>query len=69
MILLLRTFSFSPGRGETCRRSFDHIATESETYISSELERGGLIVKAVSDDALRHDILTETQAIQLQLEQ
>ena len=36
---------------------YDHIATESETYISSELERGGLTVKAVSDDALRYEIL------------
>ena len=36
---------------------FDHIATETDSFISSVLDRGGLTVKAVSDDAMHYEIL------------
>ena len=36
---------------------YDHIATDSDAFIAAALDRGGLTVKAVSDDALRYEIL------------
>ena len=36
---------------------YDQIATETDSYIASVLDRGGLTVKAVSDDAMRYEIL------------
>ena len=36
---------------------YDQIATDSDAYIASVLDRGGLTIKAVSDDALRYEIL------------
>ena len=49
---------FTTGSGARLVNSvYDQIATESDAFISSVLERGGLTVKAVSDDALRFEIL------------
>ncbi len=36
---------------------YDQIATESDAFIASALDRGGFTIKAVSDDALRYEIL------------
>ena len=36
---------------------YDQIATESDAYIAAALDRGGLTIKAVSDDSLRYEIL------------
>ena len=36
---------------------YDQIATETDSFISSVLDRGGLTVKSVSDDAMRYEIL------------
>ena len=49
---------FTTGGGaRTVNGVFDQIATESDTYIASILDRGGLTVKAVSDDAMHYEIL------------
>ena len=36
---------------------YDKIASETDSYIEGALDRGGLTVRAVSDDALRYEIL------------
>ena len=36
---------------------YDQIATETDSFIASVLDRGGLTVKSVSDDAMRYEIL------------
>ena len=48
---------FTTGMGARLVGSeYDQIATETDAYISDVLDRGGLTVKAVSDDALRYEI-------------
>ena len=49
---------FTTGSGAKLINSmYDHIATDSDAFIAAALDRGGLTVKAVSDDALRYEIL------------
>ena len=49
---------FTTGSGARAVNAvYDQIATESDSFIASVLDRGGLTVKAVSDDAMRYEIL------------
>ena len=36
---------------------YDNISNETDSFIESLLERGGLTIRAISDDALRYEIL------------
>ena len=49
---------FATGSGARLISSeYDHIATESDSFIASALDRDGILVKAVSEDSLRYEIL------------
>ena len=49
---------FATGSGARLISSeYDHIATESDSFIASSLDRDGILVKAVSEDSLRYEIL------------
>ena len=49
---------FTTGSGAKALSAvYDQIATETDSFIASVLDRGGLTVKSVSDDAMRYEIL------------